>query len=282
VGTVQMDGVGIDYDERGAGPTVLLVHGTAARLWGSVGDELGDAARTVAYDRRSFGASVHPPVTDLTRHRDDAAALLAALGAGPAVVVGWSVGGVVALDLALTHPELVRALVLVEPPLHAKRRPTLRMVRAIASAQVLGRLGRPEAGARAFLRWALARRGGGDDFDRVPPEWRAAMLANAAAIVAEVRAGTGEHLDRARLAGLRVPVTVLVGSESDPVFGACARRLAAVVPGAELREVPGSGHVMQRDRPDVLVDAVRSALAASGGRTGGTARRRAAQAPAGR
>lgn len=256
--TVQVDGVGLDYAERGAGTTVLLVHGTAARLWGPVAEELAASARTVDYDRRSFGASVHPPVTDLTRHRRDAAALLDALGSGPAVVVGWSIGGVVAIDLALEHPELVRALVLVEPPLHAKRRPTVRMIRAIAAAQMLGGLGRPEAGARAFLRWALGRRGGRDDLERVPADWREAMLRNARAIVAELRAGTGEHLDRRRIGALAVPMVVMTGSESDPVFGACARRLVDSVPGAELVEVPGAGHLIQRDDPAALVAAVRS------------------------
>jgi pimeloyl-ACP methyl ester carboxylesterase len=260
MGTVQVDGVGLDYEERGAGTTVLFIHGTAARLWGRVAEELGDSARAVDYDRRSFGASVHPPLSDLTRHRQDAAALLDALGAEPAVVVGWSIGGVVAIDLALTQPERVHALVLVEPPLHAKRRPTLSMLRAIAAAQVLGRLGRPESGARAFLRWALGRRDGGDDLERVPAPWRDAMLGNAAAIVAELRAGTGEHLDRRRIAGLEVPLTVLAGSESDPVFGACARRLAETVPRAELVEVPGAGHLVQRDKPAAVVAAVRSAL----------------------
>jgi pimeloyl-ACP methyl ester carboxylesterase len=260
MGAVRVDGVDLDYAERGTGAAVLLIHGTAARLWGTVAEELGGVARTIDYDRRSFGASAHPPVCDLARHRDDAAALLDALGTGPAVVVGWSIGGVVALDLALTHPDRVRALVLAEPPLHAKRRPTPRMIRAIAGAQVLGRLGRPEAGARAFLRWALGRRGDGNDLDHVPPPWRDAMLANAAAIVAELRAGTGEQLDRRRIAQLRVPMSVLAGSDSDPVFAACARRLAGCVPHAELREVPGAGHVIQHDRPEALVAAVRAAL----------------------
>jgi pimeloyl-ACP methyl ester carboxylesterase len=200
-------------------------------------------------------------VTDLIRHRDDAAALLDALGAGPAVIVGWSIGGVVALDLALARPDRVRALVLLEPPLYAKRHPTLPMLRAILAAQVLGRIGRPEAGATAFLRWAAGRRDGGDDFDRVPPAWRAAMRANAAAIVGELRAGTGEHLKGDRLASLRAPVTILAGSESDPLFAACARRLADTVPGAALREVPGSGHVMQHDRPEAVAAAARAALA---------------------
>ena len=271
MGTVHVDGVDLDYGERGAGPCVLLVHGTAARLWDPVVDELGACARTIDYDRRSFGASEHPPVADLALHRDDAAGLLTALDAGPAVVVGWSIGGVIALDLALARPDLVRALVLLEPPLHAKRRPTPAMLRAILTAQALGGLGRAEAGARAFLRWALGRRDGGTDLERVPAAWRAAMLANAAAIVAELRGGTGEGLTRDRLATLRVPVTVLAGTESDPVFATSARRLADAVPVAVLTELPGAGHVLQRDRPEAVVAAARAALdseAAAAGQLG--------------
>src|SRR4051812_15389764 len=118
MGVVTVDGVDLDYEERGSGPPVLLVHGTAARLWGAAIDELAPCGRVIDYDRRSFGASVHPPPADLGRHREDAAALLRALDLPPALVVGWSIGGVVALDLAIEHPELVRALVLIEPPLY--------------------------------------------------------------------------------------------------------------------------------------------------------------------
>jgi pimeloyl-ACP methyl ester carboxylesterase len=154
------------------------------------------------------------------------------------------------------------------------------MLRAIAAAQVHGRLGRPERGAQAFLRWALGRRDGGNDLDGIPAEWRAAMLANARAIVAELRAGTGEPIERSRLGSLDLPVTVLVGGESDRVFGACARRLAVTAPGAGLREIPGAGHVMQHDRPDAIVTAVRAVLGA--GPAGGGRVRAGAPAWAGR
>ena len=203
--TVAVDGVELDYEEHGSGPPVLLVHGTAARVWGDLPDRLAACGRAIHYDRRSFGRSTHPPLADLAGHRRDAAALLDALDAAPAVVVGWSIGGVLALDLAVADPAKVRGLVLIEPPLHAKRRPTPRMARAVVGGQLLGRLGRPKAGAETFLRWALRRRAGNGDLERIPPEWRAAMLANAAAIVRELAAGTGEHIPPEGLAGVRVP-----------------------------------------------------------------------------
>ena len=56
---------------------------------------------------------------------------------------------------------------------------------------------------------------------------------------------------------------MLAGSETDPVFGAAARRLAARLEHAELREVAGAGHLLQCERPDAVADAVRSVLGAA-------------------
>lgn len=133
---------------------VLLIHGTAPATWGEVPARLA-AHRVIAYDRRGFEGG--PLAHDLSEHARDAADRI---GVVPAVVVGWSIGGVIALELACRRPDLVRALVLLEPPFRAKRRPRPAMVRAIAGATVLGKRGRPQDGAERFLRWAMARRDG--------------------------------------------------------------------------------------------------------------------------
>jgi hypothetical protein len=137
----------------------------------------------------------------------------------------------VALELALEHPKLVRGLVLLEPPLHAKRRPTFGLVKAIMTAQVLGRARSSRAGAEAFLRWALSRSTGGDDLNRAPIAWREAIVRNSAAIVRELTAGTGEHIAAARLKGLHAPTRWLVGDRSDHAFASAARRAADSAPG---------------------------------------------------
>ena len=86
-------------------------------------DELAAAgARAIAYDRRGYGASGAPEpyaATTVQEQAEDAAALLAALGAAPAVLVGDGFGALVVLDLLVRRPELARAAVLVDPPLHA-------------------------------------------------------------------------------------------------------------------------------------------------------------------
>jgi pimeloyl-ACP methyl ester carboxylesterase len=244
------------YDELGQGPPVVLVHGTAANLWGELPSLLAKRYRVISYDRRSFGQSKHPPLADLTQHARDAATLLRELNATPAVIVGSSIGGVIGLELALEHPDLVKGLVLLEPPLHAKRRPTLPLIRAIVSAQILARLKSPRAGAEAFLRWALGRSTGGDDLNRAPEAWREAMLENGAAIVRELDAGTGEHLPSHRLRTLRTPVRWLQGEWSDRAFAAAAERATRTIPDLAVTRVERSGHFIQWDAPEAVARAV--------------------------
>jgi pimeloyl-ACP methyl ester carboxylesterase len=251
---LSVDGCAISYDVQGKGDPVLLIHGTAASVWGDTPAALARTHRVIRYDRRSFGASVHRPLGDLPRHAADAAALLDAV-AGPAIVVGWSIGGVIALELALSRPDLVRGLVLLEPPLHGKRHASLSMLSAIGGALVLGALGAPVRGARRFLRWALARRDG-DGLAMLPPDVRGAMLDNAAAIVGELGGGTGEHLDRARLASLRVPIALRVGALSNSSFHAAADRLVEILPPIDRRDVAGAGHCLQLDAPGEVLRAV--------------------------
>jgi pimeloyl-ACP methyl ester carboxylesterase len=129
------------------------------------------------------------------------------------------------------------------------------MLRAIGGATLLGRLGRPAAGAERFLRWALARRDGSSAYLDAGAEWQAEVRRDGAAIVSEL--GAGEHLDHDALATLAIPTTVMSGSLSDPVFHAAARRLADVIPGAEFVVVPGSSHALPFDAAPAVADGIR-------------------------
>jgi pimeloyl-ACP methyl ester carboxylesterase len=89
------------------------------------------------------------------------AALLDERGATPAVIVGYSGGATIALDLALHRPELVRELVLLDPAFNIKRCMTPGFIRQMATAKLLNRLGRPRRGAEHWMRyWAATRRAG--------------------------------------------------------------------------------------------------------------------------
>src|SRR3954471_23808387 len=148
---LEIDCVQLAYEERGSGPPVLLVHGTGGAVWDPLPELLAAAGlRAISYHRRGFGASACAPIKDPPRHTADAAALLERLDAAPAIVVGHSMGGVISLDLAIRHPELVRALVVVEPPLHLKTHPSVKMMCELIGAQILRRRRGDELAAERF------------------------------------------------------------------------------------------------------------------------------------
>ncbi|MBO0812183.1 MAG: hypothetical protein J2P23_09060, partial [Microlunatus sp.] len=124
----------------------------------------------------------------------------------------------------------------------------------------LGRFGRAPAGAERFLRWALARRDGSSAYDDAGPQWQAEVRRDGVAIVSELNAG--EQLDRGAISTLGVPVSVLAGSASDPAFPAAARRLADLIPGAELLTVPGSCHAIPFDAAPFVAEVVQRHTAA--------------------
>ncbi len=262
---VAIQGVELFHRSLGDGPPVLLIHGMGgdADVWGEALEMLGERRRVIAYDRRGFTRSAHAPVDDLQVHREDAAALLEALGAAPAVVVGWSSGGLIALDLALQRPDLVAGLVLEEAPLHAAKRPGLRQLRAAITARVLSRVKDDGAGSEAFLRWALRYSTGGTGFDRLDASMREAMLANGPASMGDLRAGTAEHLSREQVAALRCPVVCLLGELSDRAFARATDHVAELVPGARVVRVAGAGHAIHLERPAEFVAAVRGVTGAS-------------------
>ncbi len=216
-----VNGAVLYYEERGSGPPLLLVHGTGsyADIWSPVFDGLARSYRVIAYDRRGFARSSPAPGGGLAEHARDAAALLEALGASPAMVVGWSAGGVIALDLAASFPDCVAALVLAEPAVHLTTHPT-HAAFAMAVRSGFQRYVRRDAAAAALemYRWASGYKTGGNAFDALPQAWREQMLAHAPATLREmdqmIRPYPGAGGDPFDC----VPVTVIEGDLSDPVF----------------------------------------------------------------
>jgi pimeloyl-ACP methyl ester carboxylesterase len=261
---VEIDGVNLAYEELGSGsPAALLIHGAGGAIWGELPAQLANDQRTIWYHRRSFGESVHPPIKDQPRHTADAAALLERLDAAPAVLVGWSMGGVISLHLAATRPELVRAMVLVEPPFLFSKNPSPRMLRSFAGTMLTRRLRGDRAATLRFVRFVTAYTDGGNGFDDAPPEGREALLANAPAIMRELDSGTGEHIKSDGLARISCPVLCLVGGRSSPMYSAAAERIRAALPSTRIEFVPGAGHTMPLTHPAAVAEAVRSVTEAA-------------------
>lgn len=259
---LDVDGTDLHYEERSSGRPVLFIHGAggSADVWGDALGLLAGRHRTIAYDRRGYSRSVHAPVRDVQRHREDARALLDALDAAPATVVGWSSGATLALDLAVHHPEVVSALVLEEPPLHRKTRPGPGMLLALIRVQILHRVRGPRVASEAFFRWAFRYTSGGTGYARIPDEIREILLSNGEPNMVEGRWATGEHLTTAELAGITCPSVVLVGEFSEPSLARGARHAAALVPRSRLVEVAGAGHALHLECPRDFVAAIDEAV----------------------
>jgi pimeloyl-ACP methyl ester carboxylesterase len=119
--TLKVPGAEIYYEISGSGPILLISPGGPqdAGVFANVSEHLADRYTVVAYDPRGNSRSTfhgEPGELSLDVQADDAAALIGALGGGPAYVFGTSGGAQIGLNLAVRHPDLVRMLVAHEPP----------------------------------------------------------------------------------------------------------------------------------------------------------------------
>ena len=111
---VGAEGQAIYYEEHGDGEPLLLIAGFACdhTVWGLVLPQLAKRFRVVVFDSRGMGRTPGPSPSSIRGMAADAAAVLEALGTGPAHVAGHSMGGMIAQQLALSHPQHVRTLTL--------------------------------------------------------------------------------------------------------------------------------------------------------------------------
>jgi pimeloyl-ACP methyl ester carboxylesterase len=263
MGIAKAQGGDLYYEDKGDGVPILLIHpaGATASTWGPVAGELAHLGRVVAYDRRGYSRSPAEPVRSIPRHTADAAALLDALHARPAVVVGTSVGATIAIDLALRRPDLVRTVIAYESPWRAsRRRPTTSSITALAKMGWLALRGHDADAAENFLRWAYAYREGGTAWEALPAEWRRAARDNAKAVLADIRIAIGSYPAPKKLATITSPVICAHGTRSDPTMARIARSLARAIPAASVREIEGAGHAVAFDAPAAFVKVIAEAI----------------------
>jgi len=224
---VEGAGVALHYEERGQGSPLLVIHAMAgdAAAWEPGLDELASAgARAIAYDRRGYGSSGAPQpytATTVQEQAQDATALLEALGAAPAILVGDGFGALIALELLVRLPQLATAAVLVDLPLHAYVPAATEALAAerLALEQAL-RDGGPAAAVRA---WRGAR---GDQAAREAPS------GSYAGFFADYGGLASWSPSRRELRAIALPVSVLTGAGSAAHIVAAADAAAALLPAA--------------------------------------------------
>jgi esterase len=258
-------GTRLHYQERGIGMPILCIHGTGSGspAWAPAIPELARRGRVIAYDRRGFARSrsAEPcrPVS-VAEHADDAAALLHALGATPAVVIGRSYGGSVAIDLALRYPAYVRALALLEGVPESLDPEAERWVRGVAERTLAAGARGPAAAAETLFREVL----GDEGWSGLPDEARRMFLANGQAILSELSGDWLPALTPADLARIGKPALLVAGTDSPPAFRRVHDAAAAAMPHARTALV-GGGHLVDPAGPAVLAFLEEVAAQASSG-----------------
>ncbi len=272
--TAQVNGIRLSYEEAGEGPPLLLIHAfpVGAGMWAPQVRALARRFRVIAYDCRGFGRSEAP--AEPSRYSqalsvEDAHELLVHLDARPAFVCGLSMGGNIALNLGLRHPDSVRALVLCDTGAGSEDPAWFReRCEEYAEAATRGL----DAFLAATVRWRTF-----DDFARRGPDEAAALRRLVLAQPAHGITLTARHALATRPsvyaleAGLRALTrpTLVVYGEHDEACVRTSRFLAETIPGARLWMVPGASHFVNLDAPDLFNGEVQAFLDGCVSRQGG-------------
>jgi 2-succinyl-6-hydroxy-2,4-cyclohexadiene-1-carboxylate synthase len=237
----------------GNAPALVLLHGftSSGASWQPVISGLGERYRAIAPDIRGHASAATAEPVTLTAVIDD----IAAIPEPSFALAGYSQGGRIALHVALALPQRVRRLLLIG-----------------ASP---GLADEAERAARRLADERLADRIGAMSIEHFASEWaQSPILSDVSAEVAYAA-----HVDRLRstpaglaaalrglgtgalpslweqLPRLRMPVTLIAG-ERDTKFTALAEEMARLIPDAAVTIVPGAGHAVHLERPDVIVSAL--------------------------
>lgn len=260
---VAADGTELAVIAGGVGPGVVLVHGLGGakedfRDWSR---GLAGRFQAVSFDLRGHGESDHSDDSaaySLTRMESDVLTVADGLGLDRFVLVGHSVGGMVARRLALSaQASRISALILVDTS-HGPMPGLTPELAEVAAWMAMNRgmdelrdrmKERDPLGTPAHQRLVRERR----DYEAYcEAKWASLSPAMYAAMLVEI-AGQPDQLDE--LASMQLPTLIMVGEQDDP-FLADGQRMASAIPGASFAVIPEAGHAPQLEAPRASLDVV--------------------------
>jgi len=246
----------IYYEEAGKGAPVVLIHGGQMdrRMWDSQYESWAKTYRVVRYDVRGFGrsATATVPYSDV----DDLLAVLDSLAIAKANLVGLSLGGGIAIDFALAHPDRVASLIVAAPGLSGFAFEPGGFMERLRAAQAGG----GEAAVALWLKdpyMAPAM-----EHSDLAPRIRQLTLDNERVWLENpflVKRPTPPAAGR--LGEIRAPMLILIGDRDVPDMQKAADKLAAEVKGARKVVIPGAGHISNMEKPGEFDSAALAFLA---------------------
>jgi 3-oxoadipate enol-lactonase len=254
------------YEEHGSGQPLLLIMGLAAdsMAWMFQVPEFCKHYRTIVFDNRGVGRSSKPPGPyTISQMADDTAGLLDVLGIAQTHVVGVSMGGMIAQELALRHPRLVRGLVLActypEPDADIERQREFSVeelggrVSAGGDIQIDLQAFDPMAFFQQLLPLAFNQEFIEKELPKIMPLFAGALQYGFSmeAILGQV-AAVMSHKATDRLHQIAAPTLVITGDADRLVPPANSEILAKHIPGARLVKVPGGSHGFNFETPEVF------------------------------
>jgi len=259
-GFAPVAGTRLFYEVKGTGPAVVLIHGGQldCRTWDDQFTAFGQHFRVIRYDVRGYGGSFQPDL--LYSDADDLAGLLDYLEVKTAHIVGLSLGGRIAIDLAVARPARVTSLTLAGPGLSGFEPPNaietdLRMWSLVKSARDDG----PSAVSELWLKdpfMAPAM-----EHDRLVARLRKLARENAHCWLQNpILQRPPRPSPATRLGEIKVPTLLLIGDRDVPQIKGTIETLEKGISGSRKLVIKGAGHMVNMEKPEDFNEAVLSFL----------------------
>jgi pimeloyl-ACP methyl ester carboxylesterase len=259
----KVNGVELQYEVVGSGEPMLLVHGAhiADALRPLVTEPALERFQRIRYHRRGLGGSTYPVdarPTSVAVQAEDAVGLLDHVGADRAHVVGHSLGGAIAMELAARHPARVASLVLLEPALLMAPAGAA-FGRALAPLIERYEAGDAEAAVHGFLA-LVGDRNWHAIIDKTVPGGIAQAVKDAATFFEMELPGPRWTFGPERAAAITCPVLSVLGTQSSLLFVESRQLLHTWFPACQDADIAGATHLLQMQAPGQVAAAIAAFL----------------------
>lgn len=266
-GYAQVKGARLYYELAGGGAPLVMIHAGIAdsRMWDGEFKVFQRSHRVLRFDMRGYGRSL--PVEGEFNLQDDCEALLNSLGiTDPMILIGCSMGGGLAIDFALSHPERVAALILVGSDPAGLELEADWPDELFAQSEAAFKAADVQRVAELDMR--IWFDGVGRSAQDVDARARQRAFEMARLVTEHELKGIGRHVRKGasvpaaeRMGELLMPALIVIGENDLPYLRLAADYMAASIPNATKLVIPNAGHLPNMEQPALFQNALRDFLA---------------------